>query len=80
VYCDPKLQCVAPIVKMSSHGTEILGTAFFVTTCGTMFTAGHVAKQWDGPSRECVAHSLINPSARSRGTARCRGGGTFRDS
>jgi len=30
---DPKLQCVAPIIKMSGHGTEILGTGFFVTSC-----------------------------------------------
>ncbi|HEY3179356.1 MAG TPA: serine protease [Casimicrobiaceae bacterium] len=45
---------------MMPDAAEILGTGFFVTTCGTMFTAGHVARQWGSDSEIIVIHQEFN--------------------
>jgi len=57
---------------------EIIGTGFFVTTCGTMVTAAHVAREWtegsallaihqefDGPGVVCrqIVQAILHPAA-----------------
>jgi hypothetical protein len=50
------LEAIAPIFKATARGLEILGTGFFVTSCGTMFTAAHVATQWEPGTDLLVFH------------------------
>src|SRR5882672_2185546 len=53
---EEPLEAIAPIFKATARGLEILGTGFFVTSCGTMFTAAHVATQWEPGTNLLVFH------------------------